>query len=150
MDVRHLLSIAIQLDPPVILGAFPLGERRLITFRSGSFDGLGGLQGSVAPGGLDWQLVRSDGTIEIRAHYLLRTDRDEAIEITSDGLRVAAPEVASRLASGEHVEASEYYFRTHVTFATSAPRWDRLNRVIGVAKGERRVGDVAIHVYEVL
>jgi hypothetical protein len=121
-----------------------------MTFRSGTFEGADGLRGSLEPGGSDWQLVRADGAIEIRAHYLLRTDRGEPIEIVSDGLRVASSEVTSRIAAGEHVDASEYYFRTHIRISTSAPRWDRLNRLIALSQGERRAADVAIHVHEVL
>ena len=71
---------------------------------------------------MDWQTVRQDGAIEIRAHYLLRTDQGDPIEVCSDGLRVASPEVAARLASGKVVDPQEYYFRTHVRLSTSAPR----------------------------
>ncbi len=149
MELRHLLSIAIELDPVSILGEFPMGERRLVTFRSGTFEGPADLRGTVAPGGVDWQTLRLDGATEIRAHYLLRTDRDEPIEVESHGLRVAAPEVAARLAAGAPVDAAEYYFRTHIRLHTSAPRWLRLNRVIAVSTGERREADVAIHVHEV-
>jgi hypothetical protein len=149
MELRHLLSIAIELDPVSVLGDFPSGERRLVTFRAGTFEGAAGLRGTVAPGGVDWQSVRADGAVEIRAHYLLRTDQDEPIEIESHGLRVASREVAARLAGGEPVDATEYYFRTHIRLHTSAARWERLNRVIAVSTGERRVADVAVHVHEV-
>ncbi len=149
LETRHLLSIAIDAEPPAMLGAFPAGDRRLVVFRSGSFEGPDGLRGSLAGGGVDWQTVRADGAIEIRAHYLLRTDDGVPIEIASDGLRVADPEVAARMAAGVAVDPSEYYFRTHIRLATSSPRWERLNRIIAVSTGERRMTDVAIHVYEV-
>jgi hypothetical protein len=150
METRHLLSIAIQLDTAAMLGGFPVGERRLVTFRGGTFEGVDGLRGTVAPGGVDWQLLRPDGAMEIRAHYLLRTDLDEPIEVESHGLRVAAPAVAARLAAGAAVDPAEYYFRTHIRLHTSSARWARLNSVIAVSTGERRSADVAIHVHEVL
>jgi len=133
-----------------MLGPFPLGERRLVNVRRGVFNGVDGLHGTVAPGGVDWQTVRVDGAVEIRAHYLLLTDAGEPIEITSDGLRVATPGVAARLAAGAPVEASEYYFRTHIRLTTSSSRWERLNQIIAVSTGERRPDDVAIHIHEVL
>ena len=55
--------------------------------------------------------MRPDGVLEIDAHYLLRTDADEPIEVRSIGLRKASPEVAARIAAGEPVDPSEYYFR---------------------------------------
>lgn len=149
MELLHLLTITIEPEPPLALGAFPTGERRLVTFRSGTFTGRDGLAGSLAAGGVDWQVVRPDGTVDIAAHYLLVTDDGEPIEVRSDGLRSAAPEVAARLAAGEIVDPSDYYFRTHIRLATSAPRWDRLNSIIAVARGERHPGQVRIHVYEV-
>lgn len=148
--LRHLLSISIDVEPPRMLGAFPDGERRLMVFRSGTFRGADGLRGALSGGGVDWQTVRADGAIEIRAHYLLVTDDGEPIEVQSNGLRVAEPEVAARMAAGVAVDPSEYYFRTHIRLHTSSARWDRLNRVIAVSSGERRTDDVAIHVHEVL
>lgn len=150
MELRHLLTIAIQLEPPALLGEFPMGERRLMRFRDGTFTGAGELRGTIAPGGVDWQTVRADGAIEIRAHYLLLTEAGEPIEVRSDGLRIASSEVAARLAAGQAVSPDEYYFRTHIRLHTSAARWARFNGLIAVSTGERRIGDVAIHVHEVM
>ena len=150
MQLRPLLSIAIELEPAALLGPFPAGERRVVPFRSGTFAGPDGLQGTVAPGGVDWQTVRPDGTIEIRAHYLLVTDEGEPIEVTSEGLRVAGPDVAARLQAGEPVDPAEYYFRTAVRLATSSSRWRRLNDILCVGRGERGPLDVTIHVHEVM
>lgn len=161
MDLAPLLSIAIDLEAPELLGDFPLGERRLIRFAGGTFtgslasflgdalDGAADLRGTVAPGGTDWQTVRPDGVIEISAHYLLRTDGGEPIEVRSDGLRVMTPEVQARVAAGEAVDPGEYYFRTHIRLATSSPRLHRLNRLICVSTGARRAMQVFIDVHEV-
>ncbi len=150
MELRHLIDIVIEVHPPDLLGEFPTGERRLIRFVSGTFEGLDGLRGTVADGGLDWQLVRPDGVTELAAHYWLRTDDGDAIEVISDGIRVVSPEVAARLASGAPVDPSEYYFRTAIRFATSSTAHGWLNRILGVAWGERRQSTVHIHVHEVL
>ena len=150
MELRPLIDIAVDVHPPDLLGTFPEGERRLIRFRSGRFDGADGLRGTVADGGLDWQLVRTDGVVELAAHYWLRTDDGDAIEVRSDGIRVASPEVAARIAAGDPVDPSEYYFRTFIRLGTSSPRLDRLNRVLAVAWGEREQATVRIHVHEIL
>jgi hypothetical protein len=150
MELRHLVDISVDVHPPDLLGTFPGGERRLIRFRGGSFDGPDGLRGTIADGGLDWQFVRADGVVELAAHYWLQTDRGEAVEVRSDGIRVATTEVAARIASGAAVDPSEYYFRTFIRLGTSSPRLDRLNRVLAVGWGEREQSTVHIHVHEVL
>jgi len=148
MELRELMTIRVEVNPPESFGPFPLGERRLVTFDGGTFEGPD-IRGTIARGGVDWQLVMPDGTVEIRAHYALRTDEGDAIEVVSEGVRAAPPEVMARLNAGEQVDPSEYYFRTHVRLTTGSERWDRLNRVLGVAWGERAPRGVAIHVHEV-
>ena len=150
VELRDLLVIDVAVQPIAALGAFPLGERRVIPFDGGTFEGRDGLRGTIAPGGVDWQLARTDGVLEIDAHYLLVTDDHEAIEVRSTGLRKASPDVTARMARGEPVAADEYYFRTHIRLATSAPRLAWMNDLIAVSTGERRPEAVRIRVHEVL
>ena len=150
VELRPLLTIDVAVEPIVDLGAFPLGTRRVVTFRGGTFEGRDGLRGTIAPGGADWQLVRSDGVLEIDARYLLVTDDGESIEVHSVGVRKASPEVADRIARGEVVAPSEYYFRTHIRLSTSAPRLAWMNDLLAVSTGERRRDTVRIDVHEVV
>ncbi|HUF97945.1 MAG TPA: DUF3237 domain-containing protein [Ilumatobacter sp.] len=147
-----LLTIRVDVGPLVSLGDTPVGERRMIPFAGGTFSSDRGepITGTVAPGGVDWQLVRSDGGLEIDAHYLLFTDREESIEVRSTGLRVASPEVLAKLAAGTSVDPSEYYFRTHIRLSTSSERLDHLNRTLAVSFGEREQHQVVIRVFELL
>jgi hypothetical protein len=144
--LRELLAIAVELRPVVDLG----GGRRYIPFQGGTFEGRDGLTGTVMEGGVDWQTMRADGTIEIDAHYTLTTDQREPIEVNSRGLRRAAPEVAARLARGEDVDPNAYYFRTHLRFATAASRLSWLNDLLAVGTGRRDRELVRIDVHEVL
>jgi len=152
MQLRYLMTIVVHAAPPRSLGRFPLGERKLTTFSGGSFAGADGtdLSGTLAEGGVDWQTVRQDGSIELRAHYLLTTDRDESIEVLSEGLRIMSPAVAARFAAGDPLDPDEYYFRTHIRLTTDASRLAHLNDRIAVSTGERLDGAVHIHVHEVL
>lgn len=150
MELRPLLVIDVVVQPLSELGTFPLGSRRVVTFRGGTFEGRDGLHGTIAPGGVDWQLARPDGVLEIDAHYLLLTDDDEPIEVRSTGLRTASPEIAARIARGEAVAPSEYYFRTHIRLSTSAPRLGWMNDLLAVSTGERRRDTVRIDVHEVV
>jgi len=94
VELRELLLITITVRPIVDLG----GGRRYVAFDRGTFGGRDGLAGTVLEGGVDWQRVRSDGALEIDAHYTLQTEANEAIEVVSQGLRVAPESVTARLA----------------------------------------------------
>jgi hypothetical protein len=144
--LRELLSIHVDVRPVVDLG----GGRRYVPFAGGTFEGRDGLRGTLLDGGVDWQQVRPDGTLEIDAHYTLATGDDEGIEVRSRGLRAAPPAVAERLARGDEVDPDEYYFRTHVRFSTAAPRLAWLNDLLGVSTGRRDRTVVRIDVHEVL
>jgi hypothetical protein len=144
--LRDLVTVEISVRPMVDLG----GGRRYVAFDGGTFAGRDGLSGEVVEGGVDWQVVRPDGVIEIDAHYALRTGAGEAIEVVSTGLRKATDAVAARIARGETVTAEEYYFRTHVRFSTSATQLAWLNDLIAISTGQRQRDIVRIHVHEVL
>ena len=94
--------------------------------------------------------MRADGVLEIRAHYLLETEEGELIEVKSEGLRAASPEVLARIERGEPVAPEEYYFRTAIRMATASKKLARLNDVLAVARGERRARSVRIVAFEVL
>jgi len=143
------MTIEVAVQPVVDLGGFPLGGRRVVAFDGGTFAGRDGLRGTVDPRGADWQLVRPDGVIEIDAHYFLVTDDGEPIEVRSTGLRRASPAVAERIARGEVVAPSEYYFRTHVRLSTAATHLAWMNDLLAVSTGERRRDTVGIHVHEI-
>jgi hypothetical protein len=144
------MVIDVDVAPVVELGALGTGVRRYVPFRGGTFEGREDLRGVIAAGGVDWQLARADGVLEIDAHYTLITDAQEMIEVQSRGLRVASDEIAARLAAGDDVHPSEYYFRTHVRLASAAPRLRRLNEILAISTGVRRRDRVRIDVHEVL
>ncbi len=146
VELRELMLITIAVRPVVDLG----GGRRSVAFDGGTFEGRDGLMGTVLDGGVDWQTVRPDGVLEIDAHYALRTQADESIEVTSQGVRKASETVAARLARGELVDPDEYYFRTLVRLSSTAQRLRWLNDLIAVSTGERERATVRIHVHEVL
>ncbi len=147
MELMELLAIDIDVAPIVELGDPGTGVRRLIPFSGGTFTGHGGLTGTLAPGGADWQFGRADGVIEIDAHYVLQTEHGALIEVRSTGIRAAAPDVVARITAGEAVEPSEYYFRTHIRLSTADESLGWMNSLIAVSAGERRQSTVRITVF---
>jgi hypothetical protein len=138
-----------ELADIVDVGITPMGHRRVVNIQGGHFEG-DLISGTVLPGGADWQWVRTDGTIDLDARYTLKTDAGELIQVTSQGLRTAAPEVLARLGRGEDVDPALYYFRTVMRFETSAPALLPLTRLLAVAYGRRTRNAVELRVDEIL
>lgn len=67
------------------VGATPLGKRIRIPITGGRFSGPR-LSGTILPEGMDWQLVRADGTTVLEASYLMRERDGTLIHIHNRGL----------------------------------------------------------------
>lgn len=143
-----MARIRCEVEGVVSLGPAPTGERRFVPLRGGTVEGPE-LQGSIVEGGVDWQIARSDGVLEIAAHYVIRTPDGALIEVQSNGLRHGPDEVMARLAAGEAVPRGAYFFRTFMRFATGAPGWAHLNKVLALASGERHARAVVLDVYRI-
>lgn len=124
------------------------GERRYVPLLGGTVSGPE-LQGEVLAGGVDWQINRADGVLDIAAHYVVRTPDGALVEIQSDGMRHGPAEVLARLARGEAVPAHEYFFRTVVRFTTGAPAWAHLNKVLALATGQRQARRVLLDFWRI-
>lgn len=145
--LRPFTRIECEVDAMVTLGPAPLGERRYVPLTGGRVVGPG-LNGRIVPGGVDWQYGRTDGGLEIDAHYVIEADDGARIEVRSQGMRVGPREVLERLGRGEDVPPEQYYFRTAVRLTTGAPAWDHLNRLLVIARGRRQARLVVLDLYE--
>ena len=147
-STRHCLTLEVEVGKPLDLGTSELGTRRCIPLLGGRF--WGDLEGQVVPGGTDWQTVLPSGNLELSAHYALETRAGELIEVSSIGVRNGAPEVLARLARGEPVPQTEYYFRTHMRFRSAAPALAHWNLRLYTCRGERQKSTVHLEVFELL
>jgi len=132
----------------VSLGSAKYGERRYVPLLGGTVAGPE-LNGDIVEGGVDWQVNRADGVLDIAAHYVIRAGDGGLIEVQSDGMRHGAPEVMARLARGDAVARDEYFFRTLMRFQTGAPHWLHLNKVMALAVGQRQAKLVVLDVYRI-
>ena len=146
---EYLCSLQVAVGPMTSLGQGPYGERRVVDILGGRVTGPG-IEGVVAPGGADWQVVRADGVVDIEAHYSLLLDDGARVEIVSSGMRFGPVEVLQRMQRGDAVDPSEYFFRTTIRFQTGAARLASLNRTLAIAVGARRSASVELTVYRVL
>ena len=149
MNTRLLMTMHVKVATVLNIGAVPHGTRRTAPLGGGTFEGPR-LRGTILPGSADWQLLRSDGVLEMDLRFTLRTDDGALISMTSFGLRHGPPEVIAALGRGETVDPSTYYFRTMPRFETAHPTYSFLNRLIAVASGDRRPEGPIYTIHEVL
>ena len=143
-----MTQVRCEVGALVTLGPAKYGERRYVPLGGGTVQGPE-LNGSLVEGGVDWQVNRADGVLDIAAHYVIRTDDGALVEVQSDGMRHGPAEVMARLARGEPVEPHEYFFRTVVRFTTGAPQWLHLNKVLALAVGRREARAVLLDFYRI-
>lgn len=121
------------------LGARRGGPARpagIIPITSGHFEGPG-FKGKILDNGADWQLVDSNGLAIIDTRYLLQTDDGALVYLQTKGFRHGPAEVLRKVANGEPVDPSQYYFRITLQFETSDPRYSWLNGMVGVGSAMR-------------
>jgi Protein of unknown function (DUF3237) len=147
-SLELLAHVRADVDAPRVVGATPLGERRVVPIAGGEVDGPL-LRGRILPGGADWQLVCADGTAFLEARYSVLTHDGALVEVRNLGVRHGRPEVLARIQAGEAVDPSEYYFRSTPRFEAGDGRYAWLNRIVAVASGARLAGEVRLDVYAV-
>lgn len=147
---RPLFEIRLQVPQVIDLGDTPLGRRRIAVVAGGDFHGER-LRGTVvsAPGG-DWMLQRPDGATVLDVRILLRTDDGEHISMSYRGLRHGPADVMARLAAGEVVDPTTYYFRIAPVFETSSTKYGWINKVMAIGTGRREPAGPIYSVEEVL
>jgi Protein of unknown function (DUF3237) len=146
---RPLFVMRLDVRKMLIIGATPGGVRRIGVVPGGSFEG-DRLSGEVLDGGSDWQVVRGDGVTTLNVRLVLKTADDALIGMTYQGVRHGPPEVLDKIARGEAVDPTSYYFRISALFETSALKYDWMNRIIAVGIGHRQVSGPIYSVFEVL
>jgi len=149
LSEKPILVIRAELAGILKFGATPYGERRIINILGGTVDGPK-LKGKILPGGADWQIVRADGVVDLRARYTVESDAGGHILVNSEGLRHGPPEIMAALARDETVDPTLYYFRAFMRFETADPAASWLNRILAIGRGSRENRAVRIEVYEVL
>jgi|ERR1700722_3282860 uncharacterized protein DUF3237 len=148
LELSHVFTARVDVGAALDLGATESGRRRIVPILGGWVAGPR-LTASILPGGADWQIVRSDGTAEVVARYTLRAEDGTLISVVNKGLRRGPAAVLARLAAGEVVDPSEYYFRTAPVFEVAAGPHGWLADNLFVATGEREATQVVIRVFMV-
>ncbi len=147
--LEPMFGARIAVAAPRSLGRVAGGERRIVDITGGEVSGPR-LAGRILPGGADWQIVRDDGTAVLEARYTIEAADGALVYVRNYGYRHGPADVLARIARGEVVDPSLYYFRTAPMFETGAAQYDWLNRTVAVCSAMRTVDRVIIDFHAVL
>lgn len=148
LKIRPLFAIQIDVQTPIEVGHTPFGGRRVGMLAGGSFKGER-LRG-VLVGGMDWQTLRSNGSLTLDVRAVLKTDDGALIDFIYSGIRAGSPEILSKLGTPESLDPASYYYRIAATFETAATQYGWLNNILAVGMGHRLSGGPVYNIFEVL
>lgn len=141
--LRFVFEERVDLEPGEPAGEGPRGAGNRIGLLGGTVKGPA-LNGTVVPGGADWQLIRKDGCSEIVADYFIRADDKSLIHVRNVGLG-CAPD-----------KARGTYARANPIFTAPVGPHDWLNKSIftstiePVMDANGTLKQVVLRFYEVL
>jgi hypothetical protein len=147
LSLTPIFEIEVRVDVAQELGEFAGGRRRVVPILGGDVFGPR-LNGQVLPGGADWQTIRADGVTLVRAQYTIQADDGAVIGVINTGVRRATPEITQRMAAGEVVDASQYYFRATPVFEVGPGPHAWLVGSVFIVDGVRLPDRVLLKFYE--
>jgi hypothetical protein len=141
-SLEFAFEVSAELGPLEDHGLTRVGHRRIIPVVGGTISGR--FDGTILPGGADWQTVRADGSIEIDGRYSARSTRGELLYIRARGVRSGDPAVLEALLRGDDVDPASYYFRAALTLESATrPEFERSVYVASYVREAHRVRYVA-------
>lgn len=132
--LTHATDLVVELARPHEMGACPAGTRRIIPIIGGTASGPL-LSGRILPIGADWQTVLAGGIADLDARYAIETADGAVVEVISQGIRHASPEVHARIANGEQIDPREYYMRSAIRLESGSAAYSWVNRSLFLAQG---------------
>ena len=136
-------------DPPVIIGQDRIhGLRRLIPIISGTVTGR--LKGSILPGGVDSQVIRTDGFTKMSVRYGIKLEDGRTVFIENRGMRRVDPKYVEEAATGKIIDPKYVYFVTIPQFEVydESLRW--LEENVFFCYAVRLPDKVLLQFYQVL
>jgi hypothetical protein len=148
---EFLFDLEIDLKPPQVVGPVLKGTRLISPFKDG-FVKSDKINGKVLECSGDWGLLIDSTTFKVDSRAAIQTDDGALIYITYTGYSYATAKIAALIGAGKGGELSpaDYYFRTRVSFETSAPGYAWLNHTVAIGVGRfPAAGKVAFRIYAI-
>jgi len=148
---EYLFDLEIDLKPPQVVGPVLKGTRLISPFKDG-FVKSDKINGKVLEGSGDWGLLIDSTTFKVDSRAAIQTDDGALIYISYTGYSYSSARVAAMIGAGKggELSAADYYFRTRVSFETSAPGYAWLNHTVAIGVGRfPAAGKVAFRIYTI-
>ena len=149
METEFVFEIAAEVDVPRDLGDMQVGRRRVVPILGGTVKGPD-IRGTILPGGADWQIIRSDGVMELEARYAFETDDGARVHVRNWGIRSGPPDAIEAIMRGEQVDPALIYCRTHPVFDTGAKRYAWLTQSMFAGEARREPDRAIIRIFRLL
>lgn len=146
---EKIFEIRMKVGKPIVVGQDDIvGRRQLIPIESGMVSG-NHVSGHVLPGGVDSQLIDSDGKCTLSARYAIKLTDGATIYIENNGIRTVPESYKKAVTKGEFIDSELYYFRTVPTFETYDTPYKWLMEKIFVGYASRTTDEVLLTIYMV-
>jgi hypothetical protein len=134
----HLMTLTLDVDSAASypIGVSSHGNRMVAPITGGTFSGPR-LKGSVLPGGADWVLIGSDGSMKIDVRTTLKTKDGAFIYLKYRGRFIASAEAIQKLHAGKVLSPEEYSLAVSANLETGHEEYAWLNDAIVVGTGEQ-------------
>lgn len=151
ISLKPAFRLDVDLAPALEVQETPQGYRRVIPITGGTFHG-DSIEGTILPGGADWNLVRHDGVVHLWARYTLKTSDGILISIINEGFQRGPADTMARILAGQPIDTDQWYSRTTPRFEVAGDKYRWLNEAIFVGDllPPTRPDKVSIEVFEVL
>jgi hypothetical protein len=150
LQTEFVCRLSVDVAAPVSVGETGLGVRRQIAITGGELRGPNDMRGKILPGGADFQIIRSNGLVDLVARYVVEMDDGALLYIENTGIRTGPREALERLTRGEAVDPDLIYFRTVPKFETGSEKYRWMMQTLFVASAQRHQAQVIIDAYKVL
>jgi hypothetical protein len=131
----RVFSATLQLGEMYDVGETQYGRRRMDVVKSGAVDGAR-LEGTVAAGGLDFELMLSNGSVEFESVGIVRTKDNTPIYVRTCGVALPGESTIRIVPDFEVATASAY-------------AWLNTGKFVGTRVVDRAAKSVRLDVYDV-
>lgn len=121
LEAEHVLTIHAECTEDVIVGDTFKGYLKVIPILGGKV--FGKINGTVIPGGADWNTTLKGNNAHVLAKYMFKTDDDEIITVHNEGFfNRDAGQVIKTIPKFEAREESKYNWINHGVYVGSLQR----------------------------
>jgi hypothetical protein len=135
-QLQYAWEERVDLDRSQLIGQAGTGTAFTVPITGGTFSGPD-IEGTIVPGGADYQLLDHQGVFHVDAIYMLKTSDGQYIKVVNEGVVRYDPH-------------GLMYFYTQPKFTAGPGRYEYLNKTIFVGRGLFDGTKLVIRFYQIV